>query len=184
MREHFLFQSTPSARRATSGDSGEGSTAQYFNPRPPRGGRPDAARELPDDDQFQSTPSARRATCDTSTSGTAKIFQSTPSARRATTLRTGHRLPIWISIHALREEGDSGKLVAPVDKGLFQSTPSARRATTDIFGDSTAVEFQSTPSARRATGLNGLHLEAGIISIHALREEGDDLGVHATTVQN
>ncbi len=33
--------------------------------------------------------------------------------------------------------------------------------------------FLSTPSARRATGAATLMLKARIISIHALREEGD-----------
>ena len=57
---------------------------------------------------FLSTPSARRATC-----AYAEVirdmdgFLSTPSARRATSeLQTG-RGEIKISIHALREEGDS-----------------------------------------------------------------------------
>ena len=33
--------------------------------------------------------------------------------------------------------------------------------------------FLSTPSARRATGAATLMLKARIVSIHALREEGD-----------
>ena len=33
--------------------------------------------------------------------------------------------------------------------------------------------FQSTPSARRATQLHALSTEVVVISIHALREEGD-----------
>ena len=56
-------------------------------------------------------------------------FLSTPSARRAT---TGKRLMTdaeGISIHALREEGDTtGKVDTPEFK-IFLSTPSARRAT-------------------------------------------------------
>ena len=35
------------------------------------------------------------------------------------------------------------------------------------------VEFLSTPSARRATGLSTPSVCVQIISIHALREEGD-----------
>ena len=35
------------------------------------------------------------------------IFQSTPSARRATVRRRASQFLCWISIHALREEGDS-----------------------------------------------------------------------------
>ena len=59
-----------------------------------------------------------------------------------------------ISIHALREEGDS--FVSLVDKAAnkFLSTPSARRATKSRF-----------PAGRQALK----------ISIHALREEGDSV---------
>ena len=56
-----------------------------------------------------------------------------------------------ISIHALREEGDTVELWEAVSEAQFLSTPSARRAT----------------RLRRSAGL----LQA--ISIHALREEGD-----------
>ena len=56
-----------------------------------------------------------------------------------------------ISIHALREEGDS---------------PVWQDATTE-------VQFQSTPSARRATVYNARTDKVIMISIHALREEGD-----------
>ena len=58
-----------------------------------------------------------------------------------------------ISIHALREEGDSANFVRATIPAVFQSTPSARRATDThhIFGG--AYRFQSTPSARRATGI-------------------------------
>ena len=58
---------------------------------------------------------------------------------------------------------------------VFQSTPSARRATGDGFAfDGVLLTFQSTPSARRAT-LNRHHAEVWrLISIHALREEGDE----------
>ena len=56
-----------------------------------------------------------------------------------------------ISIHALREEGDS--------------------SIAEFF--SAARQFLSTPSARRATGGFGVGCRLQIISIHALREEGD-----------
>ena len=56
-----------------------------------------------------------------------------------------------ISIHALREEGDSQRVHTFLSGCRFLSTPSARRA---------------TPAHRRNAG-------QGLISIHALREEGD-----------
>ena len=58
---------------------------------------------------------------------------------------------MYISIHALREEGDMSFLSSILSNMIFQSTPSARRAT----------DYRYKPSY--VTG----------ISIHALREEGD-----------
>ena len=78
--------------------------------------------------------------------------RSAPFVRRATQQTSLSEL--WsqdISIHALREEGDSGS---------GQSLEPDR-------------EFLSTPSARRATGLDRIKLPTCEISIHALREEGD-----------
>ena len=79
-----IFQSTPSARRATSAWTAAPPSRQNFNPRPPRGGRPKAA--------VLSPPCA--------------VFQSTPSARRATVALRCLVAALGISIHALREEGD------------------------------------------------------------------------------
>ena len=56
-------------------------------------------------------------------------FLSTPSARRATKSRQMTDCIVVISIHALREEGDNGKVGATTISSLFLSTPSARRAT-------------------------------------------------------
>ena len=78
-------------------------------------------------------------------------FLSTPSARRATSSQSACCTNTSISIHALREEGDTVTVTAPATAPAFLSTPSARRATL---------------SQRHAVNLAG-------ISIHALREEGD-----------
>ena len=56
---------------------------------------------------FLSTPSARRATSYECLKLLAETFLSTPSARRATRLCRRRRNPGDISIHALREEGDT-----------------------------------------------------------------------------
>ena len=58
----WIFQSTPSARRATCKCFLDRDVLQHFNPRPPRGGR----------------------RLDTAWDGVTSVFQSTPSARRAT----------------------------------------------------------------------------------------------------
>ncbi len=82
---------------------------------------------------------------------TALKFLSTPSARRATLRRCLLPCRRHISIHALREEGDSSI----------------------TFSRSSSFIFLSTPSARRATNAGDRHLPRHDISIHALREEGD-----------
>ena len=169
---------------------------------------------------FLSTPSARRATAGGSCVAVRREFLSTPSARRATRSRTeadkpfsnfyprpprGGRRPgpalrsisAPISIHALREEGDSVRPVKPVRWHRFLSTPSARRATSMGLGSTSALgdfyprpprggrltkscrrvarpRFLSTPSAMRATDtVRAMHRMQNPISIHALREEGD-----------
>ena len=125
--------------------------------------------------QFLSTPSARRATLAGSRTTSSPIrFLSTPSARRATARRRVREGFRWISIHALREEGDSspeGERGIPLDfyprpprggrlnipagayqNGEFLSTPSARRATaSSALRSLRTTRFLSTPSARRAT---------------------------------
>ena len=106
-----LFLSTPSARRATQGsrpdrqahaisihalrEEGDAHLCSqwlhpvYFYPRPPRGGR----RRQP------------------GTKPRLFLFLSTPSARRATRERAHDPKATYISIHALREEGDTNKRV-------------------------------------------------------------------------
>ena len=44
--------------------------------------------------------------------------------------------------------------------------------------------FLSTPSARRATNVNDWHPTENKISIHALREEGDNRSLEVVTAQN
>ena len=56
-------------------------------------------------------------------------FLSTPSARRATLFSSTSTQMGRISIHALREEGDLGRIGGKTETGKFLSTPSARRAT-------------------------------------------------------
>ena len=58
-----------------------------------------------------------------------KLFLPTPSARRATRCGVVRCQILQISIHALREEGDSYCECMALKHKLFLSTPSARRAT-------------------------------------------------------
>ena len=55
----------------------------------------------------------------------------------------------------------------------FLSTPSARRATAGANEQHSISKFLSTPSARRATFKDFYNDTYTVISIHALREEGD-----------
>ncbi len=168
-----------------------------FYPRPPRGGRPVRFFRRRAQSIFLSTPSARRATHMPTSSRAAERFLSTPSARRATRYAIVNvLLCFFISIHALREEGDVVMRMIAAWSMLFLSTPSARRATiSTIFQQSFQLNFYprpprggrptsisvafafflflSTPSARRATLAELQNIMLRAISIHALREEGD-----------
>ena len=101
--------------------------------------------------QFLSTPSARRATYQKLLKAIAEGFLSTPSARRATEIVKAKMTLTMISIHALREEGD----------------------TTSQRGETASLNFYPRPprGGRLAEYAFAKHLPE--ISIHALREEGD-----------
>ena len=77
-----------------------------------------------------------------------------------------------ISIHALRGEGDG---IVPHNSGeaRFLSTPSVGRATATGCARTPGCTFLSTPSVGRATGARERHKVFHVISIHALRGEGD-----------
>ena len=147
------FQSTPSARRATHNiysvrdnsaisihalrEEGDRQNRQnrprpkHFNPRPPRGGRPTPVIAMISSSPFQSTPSARRAT----------KHQLSESSRR------------YISIHALREEGDAAACSPWLQRQDFNPRPPRG-----------GRPLCPAPDYRAAQ-----------ISIHALREEGDTI---------
>ena len=148
----------------------------------------------------------------------ALIFLSTPSARRATCRYRRRHCGRCISIHALREEGDTQSLMRwAAKRDFYPRPPRGGRPESDEY-KSLVEKFLSTPSARRATlpvrrwragrcyfyprpPRGGRPLPfflvcryvyfyprpprggrlyspffavvAGLISIHALREEGD-----------
>ena len=174
-------------------------TAKNFYPRPPRGGRRfnhyqrnscttisiHALREEGD----------LWAIC----SRSARVpFLSTPSARRATYLLKVIKYNLD-NFYPRPPRGGRPRPPSFVSRSrIFLSTPSARRATRDSFlhclhhldfyprpprGGRRGARrevwrqyiFLSTPSARRATHENGGHLRSHPISIHALREEGDNI---------
>ena len=170
----FQFLSTPSARRATHGLDGadryrnisihalreEGDRRQpgffpgyfYFYPRPPRGGRLLWEHWKEFMGEFLSTPSARRATCAAS-NGTERRMDFYPRPPRGGRLERHESVypDGKISIHALREEGDSTATSVQLLSRYFYPRPPRggrqSRGTCHITDNG----FLSTPSARRAT---------------------------------
>ncbi len=147
-----LFLSTPSARRAT--------TSFHFcvtlvlisihalreeGDCPLNGPASPASR-------FLSTPSARRATVNSFNVYIDGVFLSTPSARRATV----NSFNVYID-------------------GVFLSTPSARRATRGAAGrGASSPDFYPRPPRGGRLVLLAVRIQIVQISIHALREEGDN----------
>ena len=148
-----------------------------FYPRPPRGGRPNGLVAFANGYIFLSTPSAKRATRCLSCHLFNFTFLSTPSARRATSSAPGSSSSTMISIHALREEGDARTRAIMCLTFTFLSTPSARRATT-AYQRQTCSDTDFYPRPPRGGRPLALSLEPcdQLISIHALREEGDNIG--------
>ena len=170
-----LFLSTPSARRATVLKPLLMVIGAYFYPRPPRGGRRKRTGTAGNAGNFYPRPPRGGRLTWATDWRPSTIFLSTPSARRATNRFLFLCTSFSISIHALREEGDLIRFADGEITTLFLSTPSARRATAvRFFGFFGQPIFLSTPSARRATRLAVLFVHPKEISIHALREEGDD----------
>ena len=169
----FKFLSTPSARRATQkhmqmgvkrvisihalreeGDLNPPTQEKRptnFYPRPPRGGRRYWVFEGRTDPKFLST----------------------PSARRATICRMMRSRTLWISIHALREEGDNIGSGKPSGRTYFYPRPPRGGRLFPSLEMWATILFLSTPSARRATQDFTEAPQTLAISIHALREEGD-----------
>ena len=169
------FQSTSSARRTTvkpvdqphaenisihvlrEEDDFGGRSAyfkkHYFNPRPPRGGRPRPAPNPPNPHRFRSTSSARRTTeCGVQTYTMSKI--SIHVLREEDDCSSsGSNVQNPISIHVLREEDD-----CPAQLCRYLPKP-----------------FQSTSSARRTTKAAIKSNVRCVISIHVLREEDDTI---------
>ena len=167
------FLSTPSARRATSCARHVCMRNLNFYPRPPRGGRP------------------LHSLCLLTLTKISIHALREEGDPQVTAPKGG-----WaISIHALREEGDKyaqggyvtqndfyprpprgGRHTHQVDVAcvmhFYPRPPRGGRPVLANIGEQ-AILFLSTPSARRATRKKAKATEIEVISIHALREEGD-----------
>ena len=140
LREEGDFHFAPDARppknfypRPPRGGRRERSTPasrhRNFYPRPPRGGRPVILLKRHFRSNFYPRPPRGGRLMHRESSTYTESFLSTPSARRATIPRFSSLTDRWISIHALREEGDAIPWPVSDWKRIFLSTPSARRAT-------------------------------------------------------
>ena len=193
-----VFLSTPSARRATTSTRSTPISTSYFYPRPPRGGRPMTASTARHSGKFLSTPSARRATSASPLlqKDEKDFYPRPPRGGRllsCTDFFLGFQISIHalreegdvpavetllcvaaISIHALREEGDATLQTGRARHTNFYPRPPRGGRRERVSTSAWAEQFLSTPSARRATW-PPLPYEYHyiLISIHALREEGD-----------
>ena len=124
----------------------------YFYPRPPRGGRPAAALNAAE----------------------SLAFLSTPSARRATPFDGLYPISRGISIHALREEGDTTSISIKANEMYFYPRPprGGRHRAPGLSSPGSRYFYPRPPRGGRPAGLGRLVL-LHQISIHALREEGD-----------
>ena len=170
------FLSTPSARRATRGRlqrtqcpaisihalREEGDLQRICSP--------------PGRTEFLSTPSARRATMPRGTTPAPPTnFYPRPPRGGRLFLLLGVPGNGFISIHALREEGDcTGRACEPCQQYFYPRPPRGGRPTTWPKGWPLRNFYPRPPrGGRHCSHVRPTDLMP--ISIHALREEGDDL---------
>ena len=123
---------------------------------------------------FLSTPSARRATPKNgNTPEHITHFYPRPPRGGRPGVGAAEAAKILISIHALREEGDRKLHHRGRNAHYFYPRPPRGGRRMARLTWITPAPFLSTPSARRATKLHDRAVSNHIISIHALREEGD-----------
>ena len=169
----FIFQSTSSARRTTAVRREGQDHGDNFNPRPPRGGRPDNFMKV--SWGYVISIHVLREEDDDVRSG-AKIPQmiSIHVLREEDDVRIAHaHFHFVISIHVLREEDDERRVIPCTRRQNFNPRPprGGRRCSRRTVHS--CHRFQSTSSARRTT--DAVLPPAGFrfISIHVLREEDD-----------
>ena len=183
------------------GDAGAAAAtggAVDFYPRPPRGGRPcrtyirqghtgisiHALREEGDSvtesggtvrqDFYPRPPRGGRRKIGLATDAERYFYPRPPRGGRPS-LNGDHAALQKISIHALREEGDLSAEMDHIHRALFLSTPSARRATCKGIKPSyKRVDFYPRPPRGGRPVSITRDIVQSDISIHALREEGDE----------
>ena len=146
-----------------------------FYPRPPQGGRLGGLTQCRDSINFYPRPpQGGRPPLPTGQGVYCCIFLSTPSARRATqidTQQTGHLFHFY---PRPPQGGRLYKLSHVLSRRQFLSTPSARRATWRLllYMGKVCNFYPRPPRGGRRPGRRPSGFRT-LISIHALREEGD-----------
>ena len=126
--------------------------------------------------KFLSTPSARRATVKIEVTIVDKInfYPRPPRGGRLGYLKKYQR-PIKISIHALREEGDLTAVRVLTSRVNFYPRPPRGGRQDSLARILLQLNFYPRPPRGGRLGLLHSGDKALEISIHALREEGDNL---------
>ena len=145
-----------------------------FYPRPPRGGRPHMTSYVNAFHKFLSTPSARRATFAWARAAKKRErFLSTPSARRATSGRCP-RLRQDRYFYPRPPRGGRRPEPLPTRRSgyFYPRPPRGGRHASRRHRQHRANFYPRPPRGGRQGGVDGLS-NGRLISIHALREEGD-----------
>ena len=146
---------------------------ENFYPRPPRGGRHGVVWQWRDLHNFYPRPPrGGRQKSGPRYRAPVYFYPRPPRGGRREVLGVC-LASLFISIHALREEGDQVKNC--IISSIFNFYPRPLRGGRLVadFGGDSFVLFLSTPSARRATFCRVPKSHSREISIHALCEEGD-----------
>ena len=149
---------------------------ENFYPRPPRGGRHGVVWQWRDLHNFYPRPPrGGRQKSGPRYRAPVYFYPRPPRGGRREVLGVC-LASLFISIHALREEGDQVKNC--IISSIFNFYPRPLRGgRQEAYGlIATGAQFLSTPSARRATVLRDTFDYDISISIHALCEEGDVAG--------
>ena len=128
-RQSHVFQSTSPVWRTTCSLSCPNGAGEYFNPRPPYGGRLETFDRHGDEDQFQSTSPVWRTTKTKGAKQWLTQFQSTSPVWRTTRFGIVYYLRLSISIHVPRMEDDEVRNVGKTSSEVFQSTSPVWRTT-------------------------------------------------------
>ena len=171
-----VFLSTPSARRATTVVVRAIGARNDFYPRPPRGGRRSCTLTPITPARFLSTPSARRATCDDHCNAF-QLCNFYPRPPRGGRRRPAADTPygaVFLSTPSARRATHHVQPVSPLCRNFYPRPPRGGRPSVCPASPKTSSYFYPRPPrGGRLKAPWQTWCDMGI-SIHALREEGDE----------